>query len=216
MDWSAVVSGLWVSCCVVCAAEEVHGVCEACAEHWQLVPIPKPLAGVQHAVALTPYDSATGDRLRRAKYGADRAAIVGLARAFSAHVGPWLRGAVDAVVPVPSAWTRRARRGFATASVLAQVLAKRLRVPLIHALHMRTGAPNASFDAMQRRANLRQRIRSIRPVVGRAVLVDDVLTTGATAEACVRELLGERTETVIVAVLCATERRDEDAGCDRP
>ena len=200
---------LWVPHCVVCDTPEVHGLCEDCARRWSLRPLDRPLEGVQHGVALTAYDSATGDRLRRAKYGADRTAIRALACLFAAEVAPWLRGAVDAVVPAPSTWVRRARRGFAVAAVLADAVSRRLGVPRVHALAIRSGSPNAGQGAVARRTNLRTRVRSVRPVAGRVALIDDVVTTGATAEACARELLGDASAHVVLAVLCATDRRDD-------
>lgn len=208
--------GLWVPHCVACDAPYVRGLCVSCARTWRRRPLGVPIEGVEHAVGLVAYDSPTGDRLRRAKYGADRSAVRGLAEPFAARLEPWLRGAVDAVVPAPSPWTRRARRGFAAAAVLASVLARRLRVPLVHALELRPGAPNAALGAVGRRVNLRARLRSRSPVPGRVALVDDVATTGATAEACARELLGEATDRVIVTVMCATDRLQDDVPSDTP
>ena len=201
--------GLWVPHCVACAEPEVHGLCPRCVRDWGARPLDVAIDGVRHAVALAPYDSATGDRLRRAKYGGDRGAIVGLSHLFAQRVEPWIRGAADAVVPVPSPWPRRARRGFSAAAVLGRTLARRAGLPLVHALTLRPGAPNAAQGRRGRRANLRERLRARVSVPGHVVLVDDVATTGATSEACARELLGGAAQSVVVAVLCATERRED-------
>jgi len=211
MGW---LDGLWVPHCVACDEPEVHGLCDRCARHWVVRPVEASIAGVRHAVAMTPYDSATGDRLRRAKYGGDRGVLQRLAAPFARRVAPLLRGAVDAVVPVPSSWTRRARRGFAPAAVLGRALARSLAIPMVHSLSIRPGAPNAALGAVSRRVNLRERVRAVGAAPGRIALVDDVLTTGATAEACVRELLGEDADSVVVVVLCATERLDDDSPRD--
>lgn len=208
--------GLWARHCVVCDAIAPARVCRECVATWAVARLDLRLDGVRAVAALCAYDSATGDCLRRAKYGADRESFSALAVPFAAHVGPWLAGTVDAVVPVPSPWPRRLRRGFAPASVLGRALAGWLRRPLVHALAIRPGRASAGLSSDRRRINLRGRVHSTIPVPGRIVLVDDVITTGATAEACGRELLGDAARSVVVAALCATERRDGALHRDTP
>src|SRR5690606_26057064 len=116
-----------------------------------------------------------------------------------AHLAP------DAIVPAPSHWTTRARRGFASAAVLARALSRRTGVPVRHAITSRRGPRQAALEGAARRANLRGRVRSRLPVPGRALLIDDVLTTGATLDACARELLGDATHDVVIAILCVAE-----------
>jgi len=90
------------------------------------------------------------------------------------------------VVPMPSPWRRVWSRGFNPAGVLARQLARQVDLPLVLGLRLKRTIPKAR--GMDRRARAR-RVRGVfaaRPVLVRGrpiVLVDDVMTTGATAEA---------------------------------
>jgi ComF family protein len=99
----------------------------------------------------------------------------------------WLDDAV--VVPVPLHPWRSWRRGFNQADLLACALGR----PVWRALRRRRlGRPQAGLHAEERRANVSgvyvMRRWQPRHVPDRVVLVDDVMTTGATAEACAQVL----------------------------
>ena len=81
-----------------------------------------------------------------------------------------------------------------------------MRVPVRDVLRARPGPRQASLDVAGRRKSASSRIRGDVPIFGRVLLVDDVVTTGATAEACARELLGSGAAEVWLATLCATRR----------
>jgi ComF family protein len=97
------------------------------------------------------------------------------------------------LVPVPLHLRRLRRRGFNQALLLARVVARRHTLRLAPRLLVRTRATEvqAGLSATDRRRNLRDAfaLRVPTSLAGRSVVViDDVLTTGATADACARVL----------------------------
>ncbi len=111
--------------------------------------------------------------------------------------GDWLDDAV--VVPVPLHPWRSLRRGFNQADLLACALGRPVWRPL---RRHRLGRPQAGLHADERRANVSnvyglKRFRR-RDVPVTVILVDDVLTTGATADACGRVLMEAGVQRVLV------------------
>ena len=97
----------------------------------------------------------------------------------------------DAVTWVPLASRRRAERGFDQARVLARALARELDLPAVAFVRRtKATAPQARRTRGQRMEAMRDAFACIpqRPVPARVLLVDDVLTTGATASACASAL----------------------------
>ncbi|HZF79333.1 MAG TPA: ComF family protein [Rubrivivax sp.] len=117
----------------------------------------------------------------------------------------------DLVVPVPLSATRLAERGYNQAWELARRLAQRLRLPADATLLQRPidTAHQAALGRRERRDNLRTAFMAdpLRrgALLGRRVaLVDDVMTTGATAREAAAVLLRAGAATVDVWVLART------------
>ena len=90
----------------------------------------------------------------------------------------------DALIPVPSHWRTRWQRGFNQAEFIAQELSNRLNIP------MRSILRKTSYTARQKTLNRRQREKNLvnnfslvtsAPPNTHVALIDDVITTGATA-----------------------------------
>lgn len=118
--------------------------------------------------------------------------------ALMRQAGGGLLAVADAVVPVPLHPWRRLRRGFNQADELAIAVGLPVWRPL---KRWSLRVPQAGLSGEDRRANVvgayaLSRIRA-RPRAGRprrVVLIDDVMTTGATLDACSRVLRGEGVE----------------------
>lgn len=112
----------------------------------------------------------------------------------------------DVVAPIPMHWRRRVSRGTNSAAVLAEVLAARLRVPHAAGLlrRRRHTKPQSGLPATQKWLNVRGAfsLRAGYYLQGANVLlVDDILTTGATCSAAARALKRSGAEKVMVAVV---------------
>ena len=117
---------------------------------------------------------------------------------------PW-----DAAVPVPLHWRRRWRRGFNQAEALARAVGRRHGFPVERRCLVRVRAtPPQHGDAAARQRNVQKAFAVRRPgrIAGkRVLLVDDVFTTGATANACAAALLAAGAAAVGVLTLARVE-----------
>jgi len=118
----------------------------------------------------------------------------------------------DAVTAVPLHWRKRWVRGYNQSQLLGRVIARRRRIPLIRALR-RVSATRvqAGLSNAQRRQNVAGAFAARRRVAGmRILLIDDVMTTGATAGACARALKKAGARSVSLLALARVDRRFHD------
>lgn len=153
------------------------------------------------------YDGPLARLVRALKYRGVTALAGWLGSCLGAEVGHagWRP---DLVCAVPLHAGRRRERGFNQAELLAREAARRLGVPYRPLLRRTRPTPRqARLDRASRRPNVRGAFAS-RPLAGSTVLlVDDVLTTGATVEACRDALVEAGAAEVWIAVVARTLRK---------
>lgn len=114
---------------------------------------------------------------------------------------------IDAVVPVPLHWRRKMMRGFNQSAELARPVAKHLTVPVLNCVYRRQATPYQSgLTATERARNLRHAFAArYRPQYAHVLIIDDVITTGATARSLARVLLAAgvaRVSMLAIARVC--------------
>ncbi len=114
----------------------------------------------------------------------------------------------QALVPVPAHPRRLAERGFNQAVELARGIGRELDIPVFTDTVARIGShpPQVGLSANQRRRNVRGAFAAVGlpPGVHRVAIVDDILTTGATARELARVLLRSGADQVQVWVVART------------
>jgi len=119
--------------------------------------------------------------------------------------------AFDIVVPMPLHWFKKWQRGFNQSDLLARDIGKKWNVPVRNVVRRKKATrPQSGLTNAKRRANMQgafgmPRGRSLAGM--RVLLVDDVVTTGATASACARVLKRAGAAHVALLALARTDRR---------
>jgi ComF family protein len=149
------------------------------------------------------YEGPARRAIHRLKFSGWRGVGEALGAAMAA-VGP---PPADAVTWVPLGRRRLAERGYDQAKLLASAVARELGLPIARPIRraVATG-PQARRSATQRRTAMRGAFRpNGRACPPRVLLIDDVLTTGATAAACAEALreAGARSVFLLVAARAA-------------
>jgi competence protein ComFC len=190
---------LWPQYCLRCEAPTEDVLCPQCGPN-RARRIRLKVQGIHATVSLGGYHQALGNVVRAAKYAPSLHLAWWLGQQIAITAPTAIRRKIASVVPVPSHWTRRIRRGFEPATVLATPLARSLGAPIMHALRSHARTKQASLSAAARLKA--PDIRCVRSLSGRVVLVDDVVTTGATASRCARELLSAGASEVWLVAAC--------------
>jgi len=170
--------------------------------------LPAPLLQLEWCA---PFTGVTRRALHALKYDGERRLAPLLGAAVARR---WARveAAGDALVPVPASPDRVRERGYDQAALIAEEAGRRLGLPVLRPLERsRTTAAQFDLDRAARATNLIDAFR-VRDAAAAAairdrwlVLVDDVITTGATLAACATALL-DAGAIAVSAVAVARER----------
>ncbi len=170
-----------------------------------LAELPAPLLQLEWCA---PYAGVVRAALHALKYAGETRLAVPIGEAMARRWAVAGAGG-DVLVPVPIHRARRRERGYDQAELLARAAAPHLGLPTASALErVRLTRPQFELDRRDRAANVADAFRVADPrlVAGRwVVLVDDVVTTGATLATCARALLAAGA--VAVSALTAARER---------
>jgi ComF family protein len=147
------------------------------------------------ARAAVRYDDVARTLVHALKYG-DRLDLAPMMGRWMARAGQELLAQAGALVPVPLHWRRLWTRRFNQSAALAAAISSTTGVPVLHGPlgRIRATPQQVGLKKTERAENVQGAFRVVpthKPDIAgrRLVLIDDVLTSGATAEACARALL---------------------------
>ncbi len=190
---------VYPSGCAVCQEKlppsEKGGLCPFC-----LSKIPSGsfrLGEVPHldsVFCLSPYEGMLREALHALKYGGRQDVAFSLSqRLKDAATKEFTSSSFDWIVPVPLSWEKENDRQFNQSERLARIVAESLSVPISvgNLERIQNNRPQVGLPREKRLKNVRNSFRVKRPSLfsgKRILLIDDVITTGATLSACAKVL----------------------------
>jgi predicted amidophosphoribosyltransferase len=165
-------------------------------------PALPPPVGLDRCHAVLAYEGPGRELVARLKYHNARDGLRWLAVAMATTVAGSAASEVQPVITwIPTSPQRRRQRGFDQAELLARRIALELRFPCRWLLRRDSGPPQTGRSAPERRVGpVFATVETAMPAS--VILVDDVLTTGATMEAAAKALRGagvDRVEGLVAA-----------------
>jgi ComF family protein len=187
--------------CPVCRERSSSslGCCQACADELFQVIVNDDL------IVLGGYKGKLEKAVRAFKFhGTTR-----LSKLFAEQLAKALKKSswqLDAICPVPLHWTRRLERGYNQSALLGRHLSRQSSIPYTPYLRrIKRTQQQAKLGKLERVSNVAHAFVS-KPCQGTILLIDDVITSGATTQACVRALLAAGASNVKVAAIARTPR----------
>lgn len=195
--------------CPLCG-EAIAAQTGLCTECWAKLEV-LGAAGADEAIAATLYNDASRDLVLALKYGRRLSLAPMLARLMAARMGglkgEWL------LVPVPLHRWRMWQRGFNQSALLARELGALIQMPVVvdGLVRRKSTRSLGGLGARARREELTGAIgvnprRADRLRGANVLLIDDVLTSGATSEACMEVLKKAGADKVRLACFARTAR----------
>jgi ComF family protein len=165
------------------------------------------------AVTLGSYHAGLHDVILRMKRPMHEALSIGMADLLvQRRRMQLLEHRVEMIVPIPMFWRRRLQRGINSADTIARRLGKSLDIPIRRDILVRrlNTPPQSTLPLSRRFTNVHEAFRVRRPEEARnarILLVDDVLTTGATCSEAAKTLKRAGAAFVAVAVIARTQAK---------
>ena len=199
--------------CAFCRRTGVHGVCADCE---RTLPYAKVQlcegAGFGRCASPLLYEDAVRESLLRFKFHGAQSAAEGYGELLARCAAEELGGQFDTVTWVPVSKKREHERGYDQAQLLAEQASAHLCRGCVRLLEKRRGVrpQSGTGSPERRRANIAGAYRVIDPaaVAGkRVLLIDDIVTTGATLSECAKTLLLAGADDVCCATLARTREK---------
>ncbi len=204
--------------CVLCGeflAEDETDLCHNCRENAPLLEKAKfNVSFLAGWTAVWYYKDNPRESLLRYKFSGRRCYAPAYARLLAMKLLTEELTDYDIITWVPVSAKRRRERGYDQVAILAAALKKELGVKPIRTLRkIRNTPPQSGIeDASHRRANVLGAYRPVgqKRIRGkRILLLDDIITTGATASECARTLLIAGAKEVFCAAMAATNHESK-------
>lgn len=202
--------------CVLCRKVLTHeqtDLCPNCREMAPVFPESKlKLSFLAHWTGLWYYKDDVRSSLLRYKFGGQRGYAQSYGRLLAMKLQRMGWDDIDVLTYIPISRRRRFVRGYDQTQLVAQVVAEELGLPLTTAVKkIRHTKPQSTLgDASHRRANILGAYRIIDPAMingKRVLLLDDIVTTGATAGECARVLLTAGAKEVKLATIAVADHK---------
>ena len=205
--------------CAFCRSLSADGLCARCERELPYLPLPfREEAAFGKCVSPLAYRGAVRTALLQFKVHARTRKAVGFGKLLAQCAAEQLGGEFDVVTWVPVSAKRRRERGYDQSYLLARETARHWDTEPVRLLEKtrHNTAQSALTSAAARRGNVLGVYRAVQPerIAGaRILLIDDILTTGATMGECVRILKEAGARSVVCAALASTsDKPDEQAG----
>lgn len=201
--------------CILCRevlAKEELDLCHHCRENApEFERRTGKLRYITHFTAVWHYEDQIRGSLLRYKFHNARSYASGYGRLLAMRIQREMPEKIDVITWVPVSAKRKRSRGYDQVELLAQAVSRELNVPCEKLLSKhRDNKPNSRLStAEERRANVLGVYRPEQPekIAGRRiVLLDDILTTGATASECARVLLSAGAKEIVCAAVAAARK----------
>lgn len=161
----------------------------------------------ERGMALLNYEEASRRSMAAIKYKNKREYLDFYADCMVSEYGERIRRiAPDALVPVPIHKKRMRERGFNQAEVLAEKMSVKLEIPVCadRLIRRKNTDPQKELSAAERLENLKDAFAVLGSLshLEKVLLIDDIYTTGATAQACTLALKKAGVRQVFLLTIC--------------
>lgn len=201
---------MWISdflaprSCVFCGIDDDGSICRACYADlpWNESAASPEQSVFECSIAMLHYEFPVDVAIKRLKFSRKLFYAPAFGEILCAAC-PLLPNDIDAILPVPLHWRRKMMRGFNQADEITKPLARILGVPLVRGVYrVRPTLFQTGLSVAKRAGNLRQAFGNKKKLPHRHVLiVDDVVTTGATTQVLAKMLFAAGVEKVSVVAV---------------